>query len=915
MRAKRIFKASLLLLFTGFFFMLTLGAAASSSFEQEPNDTPQEANLMASGERFLGMLRDDNFENPETDEDYLRIFAGAGGTLSVYFRPSWFVNTCFEILDPDLEIVARNEGCSDAEEDYFFVTDKTGYYYFRLYGATSISTEPWIVEATFDGAPSAPDLALRAYTPSSVSLLITPGDAGAAPIQSFTTSCTSDFTGDLSAQTPVQSVVSPQMPDARNSPFDLGKPTGQQVSRRSLNNTEVTNGKRYDPTPGIWDAKPGDYVTFTAPDGSAVSAIVDSTSDTDFGNRLLKATSADTTIIAVINATGEFFAEIQTALNHYQSVILEDQTIVFDEAEGELAPNPFLDDAVFIDTTSGTTQNKELEVASLSSKPTVVSLGVLYDSNTANAYDEFALIDLYVALANKSYQNSGVNIIFDVVASDLYNPFLSQSDMGATLNYISCGSTICDPLSTDNSEVIQWRNANKADLVVQIVRYGTNGSTCGIAWAPSTASHFTTYLKNLTYSVNAIELPDGRQCSDLVVAHEMGHNFGLGHDRSTGCSGTYYPYACGYKVDGVFGTVMSYVPNSLRINALSNPYATYNGYPTGVPIGQSGEAYGAAAVSNVMSFHEAIYANPDLERFFVTPSSSAGGAISPIDSQVVKLGDTIDFTVTPDADYGVSSIGGTCPEGTLSGDTYTTGAIVADCTVIVNFNQVTWQETSLSKSVTFNGLPANTLFQCQTVATNQFGSSYPSTIYVTTDGTQTFFKVRAYSADIESGEVSPDIPVTVESGSSATFQILPHREDFQFAAVDGTCPYGEFTLADVYTTGAIQEDCEVWFYFPRIKAESGDGEISVYLTDSGGASIEEYEVTCTGCENQVCMVGSMRSETSPIHFGPLSNDVEYACSVRVKTGTGWSWPTQTRNLVPEEIIQGLPIWLLYQATQ
>jgi hypothetical protein len=52
---------------------------------------------------------------------------------------------------------------------------------------------------------------------------------------------------------------------------------------------------------------------------------------------------------------------------------------------------------------------------------------------------------------------------------------------------------------------------------------------------------------------------------------------------------------------------MSYTTN--RIYRLSNPNINYSGLPTGVPIGTYGEADSAQAVSNVMSYHEAIYNN------------------------------------------------------------------------------------------------------------------------------------------------------------------------------------------------------------------------------------------------------------------------------------------------------------------
>jgi hypothetical protein len=69
--------------------------------------------------------------------------------------------------------------------------------------------------------------------------------------------------------------------------------------------------------------------------------------------------------------------------------------------------------------------------------------------------------------------------------------------------------------------------------------------------------------------------------------------------------------------------------------------------------------------------------------YTVTPSAGANGSITPSTPQIVNNGSTVQFTVTPDSGY-IASVGGTCG-GYLSGTTYTTNAITADCTVSVTF--------------------------------------------------------------------------------------------------------------------------------------------------------------------------------------------------------------------------------------
>lgn len=71
-------------------------------------------------------------------------------------------------------------------------------------------------------------------------------------------------------------------------------------------------------------------------------------------------------------------------------------------------------------------------------------------------------------------------------------------------------------------------------------------------------------------------------------------------------------------------------------------------------------------------------------QYTVTPSAGANGAISPDSPQNVTYNQTTSFTVTPNAGY-IASIAGTCPAGSWSGNDYTTGQVVGDCTVAASF--------------------------------------------------------------------------------------------------------------------------------------------------------------------------------------------------------------------------------------
>jgi len=75
--------------------------------------------------------------------------------------------------------------------------------------------------------------------------------------------------------------------------------------------------------------------------------------------------------------------------------------------------------------------------------------------------------------------------------------------------------------------------------------------------------------------------------------------------------------------------------------------------------------------------------------YTVTSSVSTGsstGTISPLGTSTANPGITKTFTLAPSSGYVTSSVGGTCG-GTLSGNTYTTKAITANCTVVAAFAQ------------------------------------------------------------------------------------------------------------------------------------------------------------------------------------------------------------------------------------
>lgn len=225
-------------------------------------------------------------------------------------------------------------------------------------------------------------------------------------------------------------------------------------------------------------------------------------------------------------------------------------------------------------------------------------------------------VDALIAAANQAYLAGGLDyrirrVGLDPVAID------DRTTNDSVLSQMNARSGAFGTLNARRDQL-------GADLVT-VIRplYAQAQGSCGVGYVSGYGGTNVSLYGNYGLSV----LSDGNDhagqsvyCDALALAHELGHNMGLMHDRATvakqgGGSGV-APYAFGYAVAGRWGTIMSYTyPHQVKFSN-PNDYSCGARERCGLPETDPASAYNVKALSLSMPLVAAFRPDAGAQRTF-----------------------------------------------------------------------------------------------------------------------------------------------------------------------------------------------------------------------------------------------------------------------------------------------------------
>ncbi|MCX7514044.1 reprolysin-like metallopeptidase [Frateuria hangzhouensis] len=270
-------------------------------------------------------------------------------------------------------------------------------------------------------------------------------------------------------------------------------------------------------------------------------------------------------------------------------------------------------------------------------------------------------LNYLVAVANKAYSDSRLNYRVRLAGTMAVN----YSDTGAN------GQVLDDLVNTSPSGRLASVRARRAALgadLVSVIRPFTSagqGGFCGLAYLiGENQTPFTTQSAPYGYSTlgDGMDPSTNEYCVDTTLAHEMGHNMGLAHNKADSPNPGAFSYAYGYRrtlATGSFSTIMAYTTAAQEpVPYFANPDITLcNGNRCGDPT----TANQTLALNQTMPVVARFATAPDMPRFDLNGDRQADILLRNSTSFTTML-ETADFlpdtlTRTAAAGYSIAATG------------------------------------------------------------------------------------------------------------------------------------------------------------------------------------------------------------------------------------------------------------------
>jgi len=451
-------------------------------------------------------------------------------------------------------------------------------------------------------------------------------------------------------------------------------------------------------------------------------------------------------------------------------------------------------------------------------------------------------LDTYTVTANAT--GSGAGSVSSNVGGINYTYPTTSTATSTALNH---GSSITLTASANIGSTVSWSGCSSTG--------GTStAATCTFSSLDANKTVTATFVIN-TYTVtpsagaNGSITPSTPQTVNhgLTTAFTVTPDIGYHINSVSGCGGSLdgNTYTTGpiiadctvsatFAIDtftvtpspGANGSMTPSTPQTVNYNdTMVFTVTPDNGYRIETVTGCSGSLIGDIFTTGPVTNDCTVTATFSLGGYTVTPSAGANGSITPSTPQTVNHGLTTAFTVTPDIGYHINSVSG-CG-GSLDGNTYTTGPIIADCTVSATFAIDTFTVTpspgangsmtpSTSQTVNYNDtqiftVTPDTGYQISSVSGcggSLDGNTY-TTSPITADCTvSATFAIATFTVTPNpgaNGSITPSTPQTVNYNDTMVFTVTPDN-GYRIETVTGC---GGSLIGDIFTTGPVTNDCTV----------------------------------------------------------------------------------------------------------